>query len=523
MTALPPRDAMPEPSSDSAAQATTMPRPPGALARLARHTSNYSVGTLLITLASIISFPIFTRVFSVAEYGVLGLVNVTLGFLVSFGKLGLQKSVVRFYAEVEAGTRPGNKVEFFSTVLFSMVAVGAAIAAASAAIVLLLPRTWFGHSGAQLVIALAAPLVLFRVVDSAMLNLVNAEQKSGFYSLFTAVRKYVGLAIVLLVLFLVARNLYGFFFGTMLAEGLALAYIVHHYARQHLFDLRRFSRPLFMAMLTFGLPLLGSELSYQLLAMGGRYIINYQLGPQQLGAYSAAYNFSEYLQNILTLSFAQAIVPMYLRQWEKDGREKTEAFLQLSLRYYLALALPILAGMAAIGPDLLRLLASDNYVVSASLIVFIVGGMLVAGGTPIFSAGIYIEKLTKVVLYSVLASAVLNMALTAWLTRPLGIEGAALATLASYTLYSAATTYYGRRTVHVRMPWADLAKFTALALIMYGAVTHITLNPLALRIVVQIAAGALLYGALLLLTDRPIRELASKGIARLRLKRAQRP
>jgi hypothetical protein len=73
------------------------------------------------------------------------------------------------------------------------------------------------------------------------------------------------------------------------------------------------------------------------------------------------------------------------------------------------------------------------------------------------------------------------------------------------------------------MPWADLAKFTALALIMYGAVTHITLNPLALRIVVQIAAGALLYGALLLLTDRPIRELASKGIARLRLKRAQRP
>lgn len=512
---------MPETPPDPQAQTATPPRAQGALARLARHTSNYSVGTLLITLASIISFPIFTRVFTVAEYGVLGLVNVTLGFLVSLGKLGLQKSVVRFYAEVEAGTRPGDKVEFFSTVLFSMVVVGAAIAAASAALVLLLPQAWFAHSGAQLIIAVASPLILFRVVDSAMLNLVNAEQRSGFYSLFTAVRKYVGLAVVLLVLFVVARNLYGFFFGTMIAEGLALAYIVHHYARKRLFDPRRFSRPLFLAMLTFGLPLLGSELSYQLLAMGGRYIINYQLGPQPLGAYSAAYNFSEYLQNILTLSFAQAIVPMYLRQWEKEGREKTEAFLVLALRYYLALALPILAGMAAIGPDLLRLLASDSYSVSASLIVFIVGGMLVAGGTPIFSAGIYIEKLTKVVLYSVLASAVLNMALTAWLTRPLGIEGAAVATLASYMLYSAATVYYGRRTVHVRMPWADLVKFTMLALIMYAVVTRIALDNLAWRIVVQIAAGALLYGVLLLLTDRAIRDLALKGFERVRTKFAR--
>jgi O-antigen/teichoic acid export membrane protein len=292
--------------------------------------------------------------------------------------------------------------------------------------------------------------------------------------------------------------------------------LVAYYASQQVFNIRKFSRPLFVSMLVFGLPLLASELSMLLLNMGGRYIINYQLGPEPLGSFSAAYNFSDYLQGVLTASFAQAVVPMYFKMWEQQGREKTVEFLEQILRYYMAFALPVLAGMAAVGPELLRLLASSKYEISAPLIVFIVGGMLVAGGTPIFSAGIYINKLTKVVMYSVLAGAVVNMGLTAGLTRHFGIEGAAFASLVSYTLYSASTAYFGRRTVHIRMPWLDLAKFAALALIMYWAVTQITLPNISLRIALQILAGSMLYGLLLLLSDKPTRHLAAKLLVRLR-------
>jgi O-antigen/teichoic acid export membrane protein len=193
-----------------------------------------------------------------------------------------------------------------------------------------------------------------------------------------------------------------------------------------------------------------------------------------------------------------------------------EAFLEQSLRYYLVLALPMLAGMAAVGPDLLRLLASSKYEVSAPLLLFIAGGMLVSGGTPIFSAGIYIDKLTKVVMYSVLAAAVVNITLTALLLRTYGIEGAAFATFVSYLLYSANTAYFGRRTAQVRMPWWDLAKFSALALLMYWVIRQITLPDLVLRIGVQILAGAMLYVLLLLVIDKPIRGLAMKTLARLR-------
>ncbi|WP_031409289.1 oligosaccharide flippase family protein [Thiomonas sp. FB-Cd] len=488
----------------------------GALRRLARHTSIYSIGSLLVTFASIISFPVFTRIFTVSEYGTMGLVTSTILFLVGVGKLGLQHSVVRFYSEVEAGTRHNTAVQFFSTVLFSMLATGAIVSVLGALLVKLMPTHWWGETQTQHLVVFAAPLILIRVVDSAMYNMLRAQQKSALYSTYFTVRKYLGLALILLVLFFVSRSLEGFFAASIVSEGLAVFVIITYYWRQHVFDVRKISKPLLFSMLMYGLPLFASELSGLLLNIGGRYIINYRLGPEPLGSFSAAYNFSDYLQGILTASFAQAIIPIYFRLWEQKGPEKTAAFLQDSLRYYMAISIPIVAGIGAVGPELVRLLASAKYNVSAPLITFVTAGMLISGGTPLFSAGVYIKKQTKIVMYSVLAAAVCNIALTIALTQGYGIEGAAVATLVSLTLYAASTAYFGRRTVQVRMPWRDLASFSALSLLMYGVITRIELPSLALRISAQIACGAVLYVGLLLLIDRPMRGLAQKGLSHLR-------
>lgn len=487
----------------------------GMLMRLLRHTSNYSAGTLLITVASVVSFPVFTRVFTVEEYGVLGLVNATLAIVLVLGKLGLQQSVVRFYAEIEAGRRTGDRVGFFSTVFYSMLGVGALATLLSAALFLAVPHSWWGGTGAQYLAALAAPLILVRVLDSAMLNLMRAEQRSALYSLYTVSRKYFALLLVLVTLFALSRSLRGFFLATIVGEGTAVCAIILYYARRRVFVRERFSRPLFTAMLGFGLPLLISEMSSQLLNVGGRYIINYQLGAASLGSYAAAYNFCDYLQAVLTGAFAQALVPMYLRMWESQGREKTEEFLQQALRYYLLAAMPVVAGMAAVAPDLLTLLASDRYAVSAPLFVFIVGGMLVAGGSSIFSAGIYIRKLTRVVMYSVLAAAALNLGLTAVLLRPMGIEGAALATLASYILFSACTAFFGRRAVRVRLPWRELLLSTALSLLMYAAVSFVHSGSMLAQILLRVLLGVVVYGGLLLLVDPPVRRLGLAAWRRL--------
>ncbi|MGA8009849.1 MAG: polysaccharide biosynthesis C-terminal domain-containing protein, partial [Thiomonas sp.] len=226
-----------------------------------------------------------------------------------------------------------------------------------------------------------------------------------------------------------------------------------------------------------------------------------------------------YLQGVLTASFAQAVVPMYFKMWEQQGREKTVEFIQQALKYYIALALPVLGGMAAVGPELLRLLASSKYEVSTTLIVFIVGGMLVSGGTPIFSAGIYINKLTKVVMYSVLTAASINIALTVILVRPFGIEGAAFATLVSYVLYTILAAYYGRKVVRIKIPWVDIVKYGAFSLMMYWAVVSVHPSGLAVRIFSQILVGTFVYGILVIAFDREVRSLLIRGLQKMQILR----
>lgn len=504
------------PDSENAVDPVPAAMQSGLLIRLFKHFSNYSFGSFFVTVASLVSFPILTRIFTVSEYGVLALVNSTLGFLVGCGKLGVQFSIVRFYAEVETGQRQSSKAEFFTTVLLSMSAIGAVIGALAAVAFTLTPGGWWKGSGAQFLIAAAAPLVLIRTVDSGVLNLLRAQHLSRFYGVYTAVRRYLGLAFVLGVVLLVQRSLLAFYLATIVAEAAALLYGVRVFLRQGLFRWGAFSAPLLRSMLDFGMPLFASNVVGLLLGVAGRYLINFMLGSDSLGVYSAAANLADYMVGMFSLSFAIAVEPMYFRQWEQQGPEKTRDFLAQALKYYLLLACPILAGMAAIGPELVRFLASSRYDVSRSLVFFQVAGLLVSGGFPIFCAGVNVKKMTKVVLYSTIASAMTSIIVTAWMLPRWGIEGAAFAVLVSSLQYSITTAYYGRKVLAVPVPLAAWTRYAIAAIMMYEMVCYLRLGNPALQLAARVALGIVVYAALVLVLDRDLRGVLRLAWSRLR-------
>jgi O-antigen/teichoic acid export membrane protein len=54
------------------------PSPQSPLRRLLVHTSHYGLTSLFSMIAGLVTFPILTRVFSVAEYGTMNLIAATL-------------------------------------------------------------------------------------------------------------------------------------------------------------------------------------------------------------------------------------------------------------------------------------------------------------------------------------------------------------------------------------------------------------------------------------------------------------
>ena len=486
------------------------------LGSLLAHTSKYSIGSFFITLASFISFPIFTRLFTVEEYGILNLVSATLLLLAGLAKLGVQNSIVRFYAEIGGGRLAGTQRQFYSTVLLSMGASGLGVAIAWAVVSQAIPATWWNDVRVAGLLLLTSVLVFVRVIESALVNILRAQQRSGMFSLYSVLRKYFELGAVLLTLFLLLPGLVGLYLATIVAEVLAVAVLGWFVIRKVSISTRAFNPELSRAMLAFGIPLIASDLGGTVLNVGDRYVIQMMLGGEALGIYSAARNVCDYVQGILIASVGRAIVPMYVRMWEERGEAESRHFIERSLRIYIIIGVAVVAGLTAVGEEILNVLASEKYREGHRLIFFLIAGLVVEGGTSIFGAGLYVFKQTRVLMWSVVACAIVNIALNLAMMPFFGIKGAAIATLVSYSLLAILLYRFSARRLPIAFPVRDFLKFTAIAWVMYEIVLRVAIPAPGLGLALKIAVGIAVYGALLLAVDRSAREATLGLMARLR-------
>jgi O-antigen/teichoic acid export membrane protein len=74
-----------------------------------------------------ISFPIFTRIFSVADYGMIDFIQKILLVPTALSKAGMQNSVLRFYNEKEFSSNRQSARSYYSTMLFGVGAMAVAI------------------------------------------------------------------------------------------------------------------------------------------------------------------------------------------------------------------------------------------------------------------------------------------------------------------------------------------------------------------------------------------------------------
>ena len=489
------------------------------LVRFIKHSSHYALGSLLVTLASLISFPIFTRTFSVAEYGALNLISSVLLLGTGIGKLGIQHSIVRFHAEVSAGSRGISESQYVSTVLIGMACTGIFASIGLAIAAYFIPAKWWhDDSVARLIFPLSA-LIVLRVLDSGISNILRAQQRSVAYNIYSVLRKYFILFTILAVMFYAISGLNGFYLGTVLAETLIIIFMMGYLLKKHHASTGKFSPDTFRAMLTFGIPMIAYEISGIILNLGDRYVIQARMGTEALGHYSAAYNLCEYLQTVVMASLAQAVTPIYLRMWEQSGEIITRRFVERALHFYIIIGAAMLAGVTAVGQDVLVLFASEKYLAGASIIPYVVAGMLVSGAIPIFGAGIFIHKQNHLMIPCIAFAAVLNIILNILMIPYLGLVAAGLATLICFIVVAGFAWNIGGKHFKFRFPIWDLCKFFLLASIMYFSVMQISISSSLMRLTLKIFAGVIIYGALVILFDSEIRAQSGLVVKRF-LKRS---
>ncbi len=480
-----------------------------------RQSSHYSVGQVLILFASLISFPVLTRVFSLAEYGTMSLISNTVLIVTAVAKAGLQNSIVRFHDEYARGEQKERYESYLASLLLGGLSLAMVIAAVWALGTMVVDNLIDAHEMTFALLLVSSGMVFLRSAESLLLGFLRAEQETLALNSYRVLVRYLLLGTMVLFLFAISKSLMSFYVSQVVAMLLGLSALAWWRFRQHWPRFRAFSREIFQPALHYGFPLIGFELVSMLLNYVDRYCLQYYLGASDVGLYSAAYNLSDYVKDVVVMPLASAVTPIYMRLWATKGQDATRKFLQNALRTYTLFAIPLVLGFAADGKTLLHLIASEKFSEGQVIVPWLIAALMVNGAVPILAASLYIQKRTNLLVAFLGITTVLNLIGNLILIPRYGILGAAIAKLFSYILLVTLVTVPTYRFLRFKMPWREMAKYALMGLIMYAAISFITVKNPFLELATDLGLGLVIYAALVATTDGKVLENVKDSINRV--------
>jgi O-antigen/teichoic acid export membrane protein len=263
--------------------------------------------------------------------------------------------------------------------------------------------------------------------------------------------------------------------------------------------------PLWFSLMAFGVPMLGSELATVVLTMSDRFLIQSHLGAQSLGIYAATYNVCDHLRSALLGALVGAALPRCMIVWETEGREGLQRFLSRFMHTYASVALFSVALIAAVGGDLMVVLASKKYAEGGPLAGWIMAGLAVQTVGSIAAVGILIAKRTVLAMTLLVFGGLFSIGANLVLIPAFGLHGAGWAVLVTSVVVCALQMAFASRFAPVVVPWRTLFVLGASGAAAVLAASQITLPHDVLRLAARTLTLVLVYGTAVLISDRAAR------------------
>jgi len=471
---------------------------------LYRSASHYLAGNVGVMLLGFVSFPLFTRSLSVAQYGVINVVMRLVLLPVALAKLGLPHSMVRFHAE--DGRSPDRAIveRYYSTFVFTSIVAGLAVTLCFVLIVWGLPATLVPQPFRALL--LAGSIIIFaNSLNSLLTGVLRAAGRSREFAGLQVVIKAMAIGIACALLFLWERSARALVTSNVIVESLTCAILLWMFMNRGLLKLRMFDADFCRKIVTFALPLVVFELAAGVLDSGDRILIQIFLGSDAAGLYSAAYNVSTYVYDLIFSSMNQALIPIYIGIWATKGKDETCAFLSSSFNDFVLVCCLVCCGAAVCSGDALVLLASTKYQQAAGMVPTLVVGLVLYALTTFFNAGLYLHKRTGTMAGLVATSAVVNVLLNVLLLPRFGIQAAVYNTLASYAFLLAATALFSAPYLRLKVDFLGASVGIFAAVVVALAVSRLNFGRPVPNILIKGALSTIGYAALLLSLNARVR------------------
>lgn len=450
----------------------------------------YSTGNLLIKGLSLISAPIFTRIFIPAQYGAWSYINVMVAFMTGILLLGGDNAYTRYFfqceSEEEKQTLTATWLAFLA--IWSIVVIAAILPFSGALASWMLGED--GYRAAWVIGLVSSPLAMMNLsLAQALRNRFRAKEFMLF-NLATAI-----LTISLAVLFVLVFDLG--VAGALL--GAALASLVMIPLRLWVIrDLlsRSFSLQFLKKLLIFGLPLVPMNIAFWLFSNADRLMLARLASLEEVGIYSIAGSMAAVimlLQNAIGLSW----LPHGIKTYEEDQIMAAQVFRKIMITF-LAGSGFIITGFVALAQEVLFILVPPAYYAAFTVIPFLAAGFIFFTSAHVSVVAIMVKNKTVYIMIACWAIAVLNIGLNFLLIPRFGIAGAGAATGISYMFFAGSYALISRQLWPVAYPGKLIALLLIVPLVAVGLIALIAnygpgvfIN-FSLKILVLVISGLIL-------------------------------
>lgn len=421
------------------------------LKRLAHGSIIYGIGDVLQRFLGLLLLPLFTRVLTPEDYGVIAMIGLISIGLTGLYNLGTGNSMGILYYQ-EAYQSRKSTIIWSTTILLLLNST--LVTAVLSGLAPYISQLVFQSGQYSFLLCIAFTSLLLVTISQPFYAYLRLEEKATQYVALTLGNSLITTVLSVFLVIVLQWGILGMLLASMLGQIIMIGIIYSIVARKLTFVI---DRRLFRPLVRIGFPSIFGLFAFLVIDYADRQMLQRMVGLDQLGIYSLGYSFGMAVL-VLVGSFGSAWPPFFMSFINR--LEDARSVFGKVLKYYVIGAGLLVAIFFAAAKPLVVILLGPAFHEAYHVIGLVAASYVLKGCYLILLPGICFARKLHWQSGIEWVAAVVNIVLNLLWIPLYGIIGAATATLIGYLTLPVLSWAVSRKYLEVDYPWSEIGKAT---------------------------------------------------------------
>jgi len=408
-----------------------------------KDTFVYGLGNIAIKIVGLVLIPIFTnrKYFSIDDFGIIGLLDVSALVLTASMASALPQSLTRWFWDKEY--KDNQKGIFFMSfatqLVVSLVFCILLIPLSGTFSELILKKPDWSHVITFVILASA-----IQAINNITNTLMRLQSRSVLYTITNLFKLTLVLSLTLYFILARKMGLEGIYLAQVIGNASVVLILLGYTIKNSKIF---FDKNIFLSMNSYGFPLFLANLSAVSLNVIDRYSLNSWAILKSVALYTLAFKITSVLKLVIVDSMKLALVPMMLK---KIGSPDIKRFYAKVLLYSSYVLMFAIIGISLFSFEIIKVIAKSNQYWEAVVIIpFLALSVVFVNMKDVTIYGLHVVKKTRIIGIIVVFSTLSGLGLNFLLIPLWDITGAAIATLLTQFIFFMICYYYSQKAFFV--------------------------------------------------------------------------